>query len=74
MTWRVGVAREVGGGSPGRGHMYAYGQFMVMYGKNYHNIEKQLSSSENKSIVFKKNTRKDKPKVKVCQKKEGMWS
>ena len=42
------------GGSPGRGHMYAYGQFMLMYGKNYHNIEKQLSSSENKSIVFKK--------------------
>ena len=29
--------------SRGRGHMYAYGWFMLMYGRNQHNIVKQLS-------------------------------
>ena len=70
MTWRVGVAREVGGGSPGRGHMYAYGQFMLMYGKNYHNIEKQLSSSENKSIVFKKTHERTNPRWKHAKRRK----
>jgi len=32
-TWRDGVERQVGRGSGRRGHMYAYGQFMLMYGK-----------------------------------------
>ena len=27
-----------------RGHMFAYGRFILMYGKNHHNIVKQLSS------------------------------
>ena len=30
--------REVGGGCSGwRGHMNAYGHFILMYGKNHHN-------------------------------------
>ena len=32
-TWSDGE-----GGSGGRGHMYACGQFMMIYGKNHHNI------------------------------------
>ena len=28
------------GGSGGRGHMYDYGQFMLIYGKNHQNIVK----------------------------------
>ena len=34
--WRGAVRKEVGGerGSGGRGHVYACGQFMLMYGKN----------------------------------------
>ena len=27
------------GGSRGRGHMYTYGRFMLMYGRNQPNIE-----------------------------------
>ena len=34
------------GGSGCGGHMYTCGQFMVMYGKNHHNIVKQLSSTK----------------------------
>ena len=43
-TWRDGVEREVGWGfrmegfSGWRGHMYTYGLFILMYGKNHHNI------------------------------------
>ena len=43
--------REVGwggkwkGDSRGRGKMYIYGWFMSMYGRNQHNIVKQLSSN-----------------------------
>ena len=37
-TWRDGVGREVG--SAGRGHISAYGQFMLRYAKNQHNIVK----------------------------------
>ena len=47
MTWKDRVGRELwwGGGGwhcglGGRGHMYAYGHFMLMYGKNHHNIVK----------------------------------
>ena len=32
-----GGRREVGGG---RRHMYAYGRFVLMYGKNHYNIIK----------------------------------
>ena len=39
------VVREVGSG--GKGHMYAYGLFMLMYSKNRYNIEKKkLSDGE----------------------------
>ena len=31
------------GGSRGKGHMYTYGWCMLMYGRNQHNIAKQLS-------------------------------
>ena len=33
------------GGLRGREHMYTYGWFMLMYGRNQHNIIKQLSSN-----------------------------
>ena len=35
-TWTDRVGREVG--SERRGHMYAYGQFVLMQSKNHHNI------------------------------------
>ena len=38
------VVREVGSG--GRGHMYAYGLFMIMYSKTHHNIEKNKKLSD----------------------------
>jgi len=44
VKWEVEAAcreekqvREVGGGFRWRGHTYACGQFMSMYGKNHHN-------------------------------------
>ena len=39
-TWRDEVGREVGGTFRSEGTMYTYGQFMMMYGKNHHNIVK----------------------------------
>ena len=33
------------GGLRGRGHMYIYGWFMLMNGRNNHNIVKELSSN-----------------------------
>ena len=33
-----GTWREAGGGPRGRGHMYNYGRFMLMYGRKQHNI------------------------------------
>ena len=44
--WRETVARE--GGSGGRGHMYAYGLFMLMYSKNHRSIvrKKKLTDGE----------------------------
>ena len=47
----LGQPRGVGwdgrrqGGSRGREHMYIYGRFMLLYGRNQHNIVKQLSSN-----------------------------
>ena len=35
------------GGSRGRGHMYTYGWFTLLYSRNQHNIVKQLPSSNN---------------------------
>lgn len=40
MMWE-GVLR-------GRGHMYTYSGLMLMYGRNNHNIVKQLSSNQKK--------------------------
>ena len=31
------------GGLIGRGHVYTYGRFMLMFGRNQHNSVKQLS-------------------------------
>ena len=39
----VGWDQRWGGGPGSRGHMYTYGWFMLMYGRNQHNIVKQLS-------------------------------
>ena len=32
------MRKEVGGDSRGRGHMYTYGQFMLTFDRNDHNI------------------------------------
>ena len=45
-TWRDGVGRQVGGWSGWVTH--ACGRFILIYGKNHHNIVKQLSSNLNK--------------------------
>ena len=42
-SWKDGMKRE--GDSGGRGHMYTYGRFMLLYGRGHHNIVKQLSSN-----------------------------
>ena len=39
-TQRDEVGRDVGGGFRIGEHMYTRGWFMVMYGKNHHNIVK----------------------------------
>ena len=49
-TQRDGVEREVERGFRMGGHMYTHGWFMSMYGKNHHNIVKQLASNLNKLI------------------------
>ena len=36
------------GGSRGRGHTHTYGQFKSMFGRNHHNIVKQLYLIKNK--------------------------
>ena len=36
---------EIGGRFKKEGHVYTYGWFMVIYGRNQHNIVKQLSSN-----------------------------
>ena len=40
MAQRDGMRREVGGGVQDGEHMYTYGGFMSMYGKNHYNIVK----------------------------------
>ena len=42
------------GGSRGRGHMYTYGWFMLMYGRNQHNIVGNYLPIKNKYIFLKK--------------------
>ena len=53
------MGRKVGGRwegvSRGRGHMYTYDWFMLMSGRNQHNIVKQLSSRKINKNFFKKN-------------------
>ena len=44
MMWE-GVLR-------GRGHMYTYSGLMLMYGRNNHNIVKQLSSNQKKKTML----------------------
>ena len=39
----VGWGGRWEGGSGGRGYMYTYSWYMPMYGRNQHNIVKQLS-------------------------------
>ena len=41
----VGWGGRWEGGSRGRGRVYTYGRFMLMYGRNQHNVVKQLSSN-----------------------------
>ena len=49
ITQRDGMGREVEGGS-GWDHMYTYGCFMSMYGKNHYNIVTSLQINlKNKS-------------------------
>ena len=40
-----GMEWEVGGRFRREEHMYTYGSFMLMYGRNQHNSVKQLSFS-----------------------------
>ena len=42
ITQRDRIVREVGGGFRMKrgGHMYTCSRFILMYGKNHHNIEK----------------------------------
>ena len=44
---RVEWGGQEDGGSRGRGYMYTRGWFMLMYGRNQHNMVKQLSSKKN---------------------------
>jgi len=44
-TQRDGVRKELGGGFRMVRHMYTHGRVMSMYGKNHHNIVKQLASN-----------------------------
>ena len=52
--WQPGGMREVGGGSGEREHRYAYGQFMLTYGKNHHNIIRWLQLKK-KFIILSTN-------------------
>ena len=46
LGWPCGMGwGEVGGGAQDRGQVYIRGWFMSMYGKNHHNIVKQLASN-----------------------------
>ena len=51
----LGVGRRLGG----REHAYTYDWFTLLYGRNQHNILKQLSS--NYKQIFKKN------KMNICK-------
>ena len=41
----IGEGGGVEGGVWRKGHVYVYGWFMLFYGRNQHNIVKQLSSN-----------------------------
>ena len=61
------------GGLRGSGHVYTYGWFILMYGRNQHNIVKQLSSNWkiNKFIKRKKKTNKLLDTESQCPDQEG---
>ena len=50
----------MGGGSREREHTYTYGCFMLMYGRNHHNIVKSLSSNLKKTFKKKKEYKTEK--------------
>ena len=45
ITLRDGMGRESERGVQDKEHMYTYGWFMSMYGKNHYDIVKQLASN-----------------------------
>ena len=51
----VGWGGEWEGGSRGRGHMYAYAWFTLLYGRNQHNIIQHYPPIKNKVKKKKKN-------------------
>ena len=51
---RVGWSEGWEGGSRGSGQRYTYGWFMLFYGRNQHNIVKQLSSSLKKKRLWER--------------------
>ena len=56
--------REVGRGTRGRGHMYTYGGFMLLHGKNHHNIIKyyklKITYTFYTKVINTQNTKKKK--------------
>ena len=58
------------GGSRERGHVYSYGWFVLMYGRDQHNIIKQLSSNSNKSIL----KIKKQATLTLCNGPNSLWS
>ena len=73
QTKGVGWSGRWEGGLRGSGHVYTYGWFMLMYGRNQHNIVKQLSSNWkiNKFIKKKKKTNKLLDTESQCPDQEG---
>ena len=57
---------EMGGGFKREGHMYTCDWFMLMYGRNQHNIVKQLNS---KLKTSKNKTMNKKGKHEICSQK-----
>ena len=60
-----GVGREAGGLQDG-GHMYMHGWVTSMYGRNHHNIVKQLASNLNTLINLIKNKMHSEKKKKTA--------
>ena len=45
VTWRMGVGEEEEAQEGGDIYVYNYGSFVLLYGRNQHNIVKQFSSN-----------------------------